>query len=65
MSYSYSPIRRCEAAHTMVLTNQTQETCAQEHGCPPARICPLSGCFAKVYSAHLGPGHERGDGSSS
>ena len=65
MNYSYSPIRRCEAAHTMVLTNQTQQTCAQEHGCPPTRSCPLSGCFAKVHTGQRGPGHERWDSSRS
>ena len=47
MSFLDSPIGRCEAERTMVLTDQTQRQCAQEHGCPPGRECPLDGCFAK------------------
>lgn len=46
MSFIDTPISRCEAAHAMVLTDQTQRECALEHGCPPGRNCPLDGCFA-------------------
>ncbi len=38
----------CEAVGEMVITDQTQEECACEHGCPPGRNCPLDGCFARV-----------------
>ena len=48
MTFLDSPIGRCEAEHTMVLTDQTQRECALEHGCPPGRNCPLDGCFARV-----------------
>ena len=48
MSYFDSPISRCEAAHTMVLTDQTNQECRVEHACPPGRKCPLKGCFAKI-----------------
>ncbi|HRP22946.1 hypothetical protein [Thauera sp.] len=50
-----APIARCEAAHTMVLLDETQVECACEHGCPPGRNCPLQGCFAKLsglYEPH-------------
>lgn len=40
-----SPIARCEAMHTMVLTDQTQRDCAREHDCPREFDCPLNGCF--------------------
>ena len=55
MTNCYSPIRRCEVAHTMVQANQTQQKCAKEHGCLPGRDCPLGGCFAKIpesYRSH-------------
>jgi len=48
MSYLDSPIGLCDAEHTVVLTDQTQQQCALEHGCPPGRNCPLDGCFAKI-----------------
>ena len=48
MSYIDSPIGLCEAEHTVVLTDQTQQQCALEHGCPPGRNCPLDGCFARI-----------------
>lgn len=47
MCFFDSPIGRCEAVHEMVLTDQTQRQCALEHGCPPGRVCPLDGCFAR------------------
>lgn len=50
-----APIARCDAAHTMVLLDETQFECACEHGCPPGRNCPLQGCFAKLsglYEPH-------------
>lgn len=56
MSYCYSPIVRCEAEHTMVLTNQTQRECSLEHGCQQGRDCPLGGCFAKISEAYRSPG---------
>jgi hypothetical protein len=37
----------CEAVREMVILDQTQEECAQEHLCPQGRICPLDGCFAE------------------
>jgi len=43
-----SPVARCEAMHTMVLTDQTQPQCAIEHGCPPKMACPLCDCFTGV-----------------
>lgn len=46
MSFLDSPIARCDAAHTMVLTDQTQRQCGLEHACPAGRVCPLDGCFA-------------------
>jgi len=46
MSFLDSPISPCEAVKEMVLTDQTQQQCALEHGCPPGRNCPLDGCFA-------------------
>jgi hypothetical protein len=48
MSYFDGPISRCEAAHAMVMTDQTQRQCALEHACPPGQACPLDGCFAAV-----------------
>lgn len=48
MCFFDSPIARCEAVHEMVLTDQTQRQCALEHGCPPGRVCPLDGCFARL-----------------
>lgn len=42
------PISRCEAIHQMVATDQTQAECAQEHDCPPDRICPLDGYFSET-----------------
>ncbi len=59
MSYFDSPISRCEAAHTMVLTDQTQENCAHEHECPPGRICPLAGYFANIHLAERNPQNDR------
>lgn len=52
MSFLDAPIARCEAARTMVLTDQTQGQCACEHGCPPGRVCPLDGCFAEVSGCY-------------
>jgi hypothetical protein len=40
-----SPIARCEAMHTMVLTDETQRECAREHECPPGQVCPLCNYF--------------------
>ncbi|MCB1918021.1 MAG: hypothetical protein KDG52_20210 [Rhodocyclaceae bacterium] len=48
MSFFDSPISRCERKRTIVLTDQTQEQCAQEHGCAPGTQCPLCGCFVDV-----------------
>lgn len=50
MSHLYSPTRRCDAAHTMVRTDQPVRNCALEHGCPPRRECPLAGSFAQVHA---------------
>jgi len=55
MSYSSSPIRRCDAEHTMVRTDQTQRECALEHGCPPGRDCPLGGCFVEIKASYRTP----------
>jgi hypothetical protein len=33
MSYFDARIGRCEALHTMVLTDQTNNECKREHGC--------------------------------
>jgi hypothetical protein len=48
MSFFDSPVSRCEDAHSIVLTDQTQGQCVLEHGCPPGRKCPLDGCFARI-----------------
>ncbi|MCB1926507.1 MAG: hypothetical protein KDH17_00580 [Rhodocyclaceae bacterium] len=48
MSFLDSPISRCEAKRTIVLTDQTQAQCALEHGCEPGTRCPLCGCFVDV-----------------
>ena len=55
MSNVDSPIGRCEEAHAMVLTDQTQEQCAFEHECPRDRVCPLAGCFAEFYMDYRKP----------
>ena len=55
MSLFSSPIVRCEAVHSMVFTEQTQGQCAQNHGCPPGRDCPLGGRFANVQAARRNP----------
>jgi hypothetical protein len=47
MTFIDSPIARCEAMRTMVLTDQTQGQCAREHDCPPGTICPLCGWFVE------------------
>ena len=46
MSFLDSPVCRCELMRAMVLTDQTQGQCAQEHECPPGTVCPLGSCFA-------------------
>ncbi|MGE5386484.1 MAG: hypothetical protein ACM3SV_11435 [Betaproteobacteria bacterium] len=51
MSFLDSPICRCELMHAMVLTDQTQRQCAEEHECPTAQRCPLGKCFAKPSDA--------------
>ncbi|MDR2165816.1 MAG: hypothetical protein LBO79_09425 [Zoogloeaceae bacterium] len=38
----------CEAVREMVIVDQTKLECVQEHGCPPGRVCPLEGCFARI-----------------
>lgn len=53
MSYLDSPIGRCEAERTMVLTDQTQRQCAEEHKCPAGRVCPLEGCFENCSETPL------------
>lgn len=45
MSYIDSPMCRCELMRVMVLTDQTQGQCAEEHCCPPGQVCPLKDCF--------------------
>ena len=55
MDLNYHPIRRCEIKHTMVRTDQTQQECALEHGCPAGRDCPLAVCFAKLYVSYRSP----------
>lgn len=47
MSGFDSPIGRCEVMRTLVLTDQTEQDCVLEHGCPPGRACPLADCLAK------------------
>lgn len=47
MTFIDSPIARCEAMRTMVLTDQTQAQCAREHDCPPGTVCPLCGWFVE------------------
>ena len=51
MSNNYTPVGRCEVAHTMVRIDQNQHDCSLEHGCPPGRVCPLGACFAKLSEA--------------
>lgn len=45
MSYLDSPICRCELMRVMVLTDQTQAQCAEEHACPQGQQCPLCRYF--------------------
>lgn len=45
MSIFDAPVSRCETMHCMVLTDQTQRQCAEEHGCPKGTDCPWQGCF--------------------
>jgi hypothetical protein len=59
MTFLDSPIGRCEAEQTIVLTDQTQQQCALEHGCPPGRNCPLDGCFAKTSGLSETPPPEK------
>ena len=46
MSFLDSPMCRCELMRAMVLTDQTQGQCAEEHTCPPGQLCPLRDCFS-------------------
>ena len=55
MSYSSTPIRRCDAVKTLVRTDQTQQECALEHGCPPGRDCPLGECFVTTNASYRTP----------
>lgn len=48
MCFFDSPVSRCEMAHEMVLTDQTQAECAREHACPAGCDCPLRACFAET-----------------
>ena len=52
MTHLHSPVAWCEAAHTMVHTDQTQAQCASDHACPPGRFCPVGGLFANVHAAN-------------
>lgn len=45
------PVARCETVRVMALTDQTQVQCAQEHGCPAGRACPLCGYFMDEQQA--------------
>lgn len=54
MSYFDAPIGRCEVMHTMVVTDQTEEDCTREHGCPPGRVCPLGACLARIHVPQRG-----------
>ena len=54
MSILDSPIARCNAAHEMVLVDQTQAQCAREHDCPPDRVCPLCGYFPEPEETAAG-----------
>ncbi len=51
MTFLDSPIARCEAMKTMVLTDETQAQCAREHDCPPGTVCPLCGWFIEDQAA--------------
>lgn len=59
MTFIDSPIARCEAMRTMVLTDQTQSQCAREHDCPPGTICPLCGWFVEEANDGEPPLEER------
>ena len=48
MSFIDFPIARCELAHAIVLTDETQGECAREHDCPPGTACPLCGYFTET-----------------
>lgn len=48
MTFIDSPISRCEAMRTMVLTDETQAECAREHDCPAGQVCPLCGYFTET-----------------
>lgn len=50
MSCFDAPISRCEVMHTMVVTDQTEDDCVLEHGCPVGRTCPLAGCLAEAQA---------------
>lgn len=53
MTFLDSPIARCEAMRTMVLTDQTQAQCAREHECPAGTVCPLCGWFVDEADSGL------------
>jgi hypothetical protein len=55
MTYNQSPICLCVPENTMVRTDQTQQECALEHGCPPGRDCPIGGCFVKTHASYRSP----------
>ncbi len=48
MSFIDSPMARCEFAHAIVLTDETQSECAREHECPPGTVCPLCAYFTET-----------------
>lgn len=48
MSYFDVPVGRCEVMKIMVVTDQSEEECRLDNGCPAACQCSLAGCHTPV-----------------
>jgi hypothetical protein len=51
MSYFDTPIGRCEVMQIMVVTDQTEQECALDNGCPAGSQCSLAGCLAPARAS--------------
>ena len=58
MSFIDSPMARCEFAHAIVLTDETQAECSREHECPPGTACLLCGYFTETSGVSEEPVRE-------
>jgi hypothetical protein len=54
MSYFDTPVGRCETMQVMVMTDQTEDECARDNGCPAGRHCSLAACLAPVAACEPG-----------